>query len=622
MNNTKRLHALLIILLNFCLFSVNADAKQEHKVLLHQQDFAHGTVIIDKPGVYLLAEDISFNPNNAAQLKTEAYFASMPQPEQLQPRGKYDPHAFGLGFFTAILITANNVILDLNGHKLEQSKEHALLQRFYSNIELADQPFIPNQGPHNFGPSIHSAKNVIIRNGILGRASHHGIHGNGGENIWIDQVKFKDFEVAAIALNGVKGLKVTNVYATNRKDIPVLGTFSSAQFIKPYVEYLFNHDSKITLAVNGKELTVQDIRQQLRQSINNVYQDIVKDGRTQIFAVAHPDEYRLFHNPDAVIDGNSYGILINHFGFAVEGFPYQPKNKTQFAENIVIKNTELNNILANVREVVAIKNAKGDAVLDPVGSVFQIKNLDPNDQPLTLSSKNDNNAVYTGNVVANAQALVAKAILAGEFKGSHLDTSRSTFNQDIIDWIEKRKPLATLSKKYGYFCNCDSMIHVNKGVIGYRIDGAKHVELQHTSVTNIKNIGLAGSRVCGKYLTTKSHPKATLVGYGGSVVRGYSFAGSKDITVDDASLDRIRSSSGLICAFDVFTDSENVVINDVKINHLWAGLDFSRSQINPTAPPKAVGIHIGKKTKAVTLQKYSISNLFAFNQVIKVEKEN
>lgn len=606
-----------VLLLSICQLSF---AEQNTQTFLTQKDFSHGTYIIDQPGIYILKEDISFNPNNAAQLGLDAYQASFPLRTQFAPRGPYDPKAFGLGFFTAILITANDVILDLNGHRLEQSKEHALLQRFYSNIELADQPFLPKQGPADFGSSLQAAQHVIIRNGIIGRASHHGIHGNNNRNIWVDHVKFEDFEVAAIALNGVKGLKVTHVTATNRKDVPVIGIFSSAQFIKPYIEYLYRKKSKVKLYVKGKALTITEIRNNLRRAINNVHQDLIINKQSSIAKLEHPMEYALFHNPEAVIDGNSYGFLINREGFAVEGFPHRPKDSKNFAKDIEFDHVGVNNILSEVREVVAMQNPAGDAILDAVGSVFQLKNSDKNNKLLTLTSSTDQ-AKYKGNVVANAQAFVAKAILAGEFKGSKLDTSRSNIDAHLLRWIEKQQPLRALKKGYQFVCNCDSMLHVNKGVMAFRIDGAQNVLLRNTSINRIKNLGLAGSKLCGRYLKYKSHPKATLQGYGGSVVRGYSFAGSENVMMVNAKIDGLRSANGLVCGIDVFTDSHNFRLRNIEINHVWAGLDFSRSQIDPTAPPKAVGIHFGKHTKNVSLGIHDIKNLYAFKRTIKIENE-
>nr|WP_320016610.1 hypothetical protein [uncultured Desulfobacter sp.] len=137
---------LLVFSSAFVLISIGWASNAESVTRLYQSDFMHGTYIIDKPGVYQLAEDISFNPNSTALLGTDAYHAGFPLPDQFAPSGPYEPSAFGIGFFAAIAIPAENVVLDLAGHTIEQSEEHALLQRFFSVIELADQPFIPGQG--------------------------------------------------------------------------------------------------------------------------------------------------------------------------------------------------------------------------------------------------------------------------------------------------------------------------------------------------------------------------------------------------------------------------------------------------------------------------------------------
>ena len=95
-----------------------------------------------------------------------------------QTTPKYQSLGYSLGFFAAIVIAADNVYLNLCGHRIEQSKAFALQQRFFAIIELADAPFIPNQGPGDFSKKIRSCRNVSIRRGTLGRSSHHGIHGN------------------------------------------------------------------------------------------------------------------------------------------------------------------------------------------------------------------------------------------------------------------------------------------------------------------------------------------------------------------------------------------------------------------------------------------------------------
>lgn len=145
-----------------------APARAQTPMMLTQDMFAEGTLILANPGLYTLASDIVFNPNPRS-----AGGDSNPRPAQLKSAGGlYDDAAYGLGFFAAIVITGPNITLDLNGFTLSQHIEHMQKQRFFALIELSSAPFLmvadggcgvnflpparsrrlpsQNQGPHDF----------------------------------------------------------------------------------------------------------------------------------------------------------------------------------------------------------------------------------------------------------------------------------------------------------------------------------------------------------------------------------------------------------------------------------------------------------------------------------------
>lgn len=611
----KTLYIICMMLIGMLCVS-SAFARHPRVNYLYQSDFEDGTYIIRKPGIYRLAEDISFNPHPPGSLADDgvtvldAYTGGNPFPSQLgdPADGKYDPAAFGIGFFAALIIDADNVILDLNGHTIEQSAEHALLQRFFAVISLSDQPFVPGQGPSDFGDVLQSCKNVWIMNGYIGRSAHHGIHGNGNKNIFIYNVDFDGFEVAAVALNGVKNLYIVGSTAINREDVPIIGTFSNARFISPYVDWLVATGSTTTLQVQGTTLTATDIRDALRDSINNVYEDVITDGIGYIDETEHPDEYALYHNKYGIIDGNSYGYLVNQLGAAVGGFPYQPAIPS---ENVTLWGVHILSQRAFINEVIAVKQ-NGKPAIDPIGAVFMVKNEHPyTGEPVTVSSSDDSLATYTGNVLANAQALVAKAALNNEFP-SFLSTTRLNITQDVINWIENGSTLDTLvTSPDGYLCNGDTMFHVNKGVIGFKMDAAKNVTLLNTSAENLENLGEEGSAICGNY--TKSHPDATLTGYGGAAVRGYSFAGSKNVLVKKCTAMNLTSLAGTVTGFDIFTDSQNVFLTNNTVKNIEAGLSFVPNG-GPNEEPDAIGVHIGAETSNVKIHATTVSGFTAYDE--------
>ena len=318
----------------------------KNKIYLKNSDFESGTYIIDKSGYYCLKENIVFNPNSLDFLsKTDPNInpchSSRPTVEQLK-----DPEfkqKFNLGFFAAIAIKADYVVVDLNGFKLEQSSEHNLQQRFYSNIELANQPFLGGQGPSSFGDII-PANNVIIRNGKLGRSSHHGIHGNNNNNILIENLIFEEFEVAAISLNRSNNLLIqNNKIEENSKKVPVLGIFSAGRFIFPLVESLIDIKNK-PLEKNGLKLEAREVYQELVNFLCTTYWGVLnkpnwwasnskeillnlKTGKTSSnideksneYMKVDPSKYFKLVHTNGITDGNVYGILIHAQGVAVHG---------------------------------------------------------------------------------------------------------------------------------------------------------------------------------------------------------------------------------------------------------------------------------------------------------------
>lgn len=565
---------------------------------LYQSDFVNGTYRITESGKYVLAEDIVFNPNPATETQ-DAYDSFFPRPEQLgDGPGQYPTAEFTLGFFAAITIETSDVELDLNQYTIEQSAEHALMQRFFAVIELANSPFIPGQGPHDFTSQLASATNTKIHNGRIGRSAHHGIHGNGNENIYIKDIDFDGFEVAAVALNGVHGLKVKNCDMRNRKDVPVFGTFSAVRFLQRFVDFLVDSGSTTTLSVLGNSLDAQAIQDDLRNSVNNVYADVVATG--EIDQVAHPVEYGVFGNPHRVIDGNAYCFLVNPIGVAVNGFPSTTANG--LSTDVRLEDLNCIDLEAVIREVVALKQ-NGGPVNDPVGALIQLLNKDADGNFLTISlgdSCDLDQASYSGNAIANAQMFVGKAVLAGDFNGqTELDPRRNGVTQAMLDWVEAGEMgnLGDLAAEEGWLCNGDSMFHVQKGVIGFKLDGTDGLRASRLHVKNAINLGLDGSDVCGDY--TFSHPLAVIPFYNGAIIRGFSLAGTLDAFLYKSSAENIRSSNGDAIGVDVHTDSTDSAISRLEVERVRSDRE------------DAIGVRFGEDTSSIELRRFKIRDISA-----------
>lgn len=193
---------------------------------LSSSDFKYGTYRIKKSGKkYCIDEDIEFNPLKGkinAPNNREYWF---PTDSKKYPGCESNTNgAYALGFFAAIAIEADNVELDLEKNTIKQHKYHYFQQRFFSIIEIGKSPFIKGSGPTSFG-KLSTVKNVYIHNGKLGLSSHHGIHSNNAENIHLENLEIRDFEVGGIQMNGFRNLKIIDIdigpSATNVKGMVI-----------------------------------------------------------------------------------------------------------------------------------------------------------------------------------------------------------------------------------------------------------------------------------------------------------------------------------------------------------------------------------------------------------------
>lgn len=586
----------VFILFTFLAVTFAADCSNDDSYTkIRQKDFKQGTYIIDTPGKYCLVEDVSFNPNSLATLQNSNPSATSYDSSDVRNKqftfagGIYDPSAYGIGFFAAIAISAKGVVLDLNGHTLEESEEHALQQRFYANIELADRPFIPGQGPHTFGTPLTPARNVVIRNGRLGRSSHHGIHGNDNTGVRLKNLEIVDWEVAAVALNHVTRLTVKNVYAASRKDVPITGRFSIGRFMRPYIDCMVKKSAPFSLVVNGVEKSVTDIQNDLKNALNNVFEDLITNDRNSISKDDHPDEYGLFHNKHGVVDGNAYGFLINSRGVAVNAFPFLPLDEAVISDDVLFSGVTLDYLAGDIQEIISLKNDAGNAQIGPVGAALQIFNRHPDtNELLTISSEDFDEAIYLGNPVSNAQAIIAKAKLAGWFGPSEngcrgqLDVSRSSINQATLDWIENSTPLSSLLAalpQEPLICNTDTMFHVNKGVIGFKLDGGANVKVENSNIRKIVNMGKLGSTVCNYDTTEQSHPLGGLMlGYNGADTRAFSFSGSQKAVVSNVQVEMVKSFFGAAIGVDIFGNSDDITCENLVFDDLFAGSQATSAQ--------------------------------------------
>ena len=496
-------------------------------VYLKQSHFNNGTLRLRKPALYILQEDIIFEPN-----KNNNFFPTRIQiASGLYPMGSKG--AYHLGFFAAITIEADNIILNLNGKTIRQSKLHNLQQRFYANIELASAPFIPTQGPANFGDTIAIPTNVLIMNGTLGLSSHHGIHGNGMKNIILNEIVFKDMEVAAIALNGAEDSVLYDINVEGiSTNINVLSGYSQGIFIKSFLSSLQRRNKDaLLLNASGSNKNIAMILRELDAELEKTKKYILQTNKPPI---------NIFGNPSQLYDGNVYGIVLNIRGVVVDNFITERAPHALGNKNIHVENVTINNIISEPIEIIAINSAPeediayhGKRMVGPVGDVFHV---------VLASNKN----TYKSNTLANAQLILAK----------YNEPKNGTTNIEapIVEWAEKNRDITNVFAGTGYYYvgAGDSMGHTMKGNIGLFISCGLDINVENISIDGVKTLGRSVGTSPLIILQDKRGDKQ------GAAAIGVMITGSKNIMLSNVSIKNIVSDNGMAKDIQILS-SKNVV---------------------------------------------------------------
>ena len=427
-----------------------------HTVHLRASDFEKGTYRITRPGRYLLAEHIVFSPNPREN--------GVPTPEQRQ--GHYASKAYHLGFFTAIAIECDNVMVDLQGFTLEQSSLHQKQQRFYSNIELSSSPFPAGAGPSDFGDPTPPCTNVIIKNGVLGRSAHHGIHGNDASNIIIEGLEVRDAEVAAISLNGCSHLLIRNNTFHRIGRSLFNSKLSQATFALPFLEKIERHSPQAPFLRKGKHVTIRDIADALRNAIHQA------KGPSK-------DIPEFMRSENGLSDANIYGMVVAGRGLHIGAAKHIPSGDAN--SNVFIHDIEIKDLASKPLEWPAYSchgpvldggttyGGTTPRTIGPVGDVFDITRM------------MDSDGNYFGDPLSDAQLAIAMYGRDGE-------RGRTNICHHLIKWSQGESALG----EYQTISGGDSMGHVMKGSIGVFLPQLQNAKIANIKVHGLKNEGGRG----------------------------------------------------------------------------------------------------------------------------------
>ena len=532
-------------------------------IQLSNENFKNGTFRIIKSGIYKLTENIIFSPNSNIYTSLNCHdllnVLDNFHPTESQ-KSDYPTPPYQFGFFAAITIECDNVILDLNGFSIEQSMLHYIHQRFFSCIELNKSPFIKKQGPSDFGDAkgINGdfPNNIYIKNGILGRSSHHGIHGNGNKNVLIENLIIKDFEVCGIAINGGENIICRFIDLPNSlQNVPINFLYSNSLYTRRFLYQLWDHDPEAYININGEEkIFVKEVICQLQsEMIENVYIPLLENREIKS---------ELFKNKSDLPEGNIYALVFNGLGVVVNDFIVD-NTGVLGNKNIIIHDINIKNIDSFPREILGLTDIDG-LHKGTVGNIM----------PYLIVTDIDNGYIYKSNPVTNATVILSKY--------KQIDSSFNIRSKSlniplymINEWFEKKTDINLVIKNNNlkYVNLRDQMAHYMKGNIMVFISGANNTKVKNINLNNIKNSGLEcdcqEDRIQNyKYIfDNKEYPNFNLyyADYKGDDIVAILIAGSKNVECSNIECNNINTDNGLCVGIKIVGKCEEINNNNINI---------------------------------------------------------
>jgi len=568
---------------------------------IYQCNFNEGTLMLSKPGYYKLRENIVFKPNPCSD-----YF---PRSDQKQ----YNTPGFLMGFFAVICIYGEDIYLELDGFTISASEEFILQQRFFSIIELANSPFIfvngASQGPGAFSTfdSFRAAKNVIISGGILGRNSHHCVHGSKTSYVLLEDLVCEQFEFVGVAINGSENLMFHRVdIRDSRKDIPVLATYSAARFARLFARRFLSRQP-FSLPLNMRKELIRRLTL-LEIQLDETFSEIMSCGQTT---------NELFRNDCQLPDGNVYGLLVKNNGFAVNELE-SSSTTAELSSNVFCRRVSINNIEGRVDEILGLSLRDGTGgQVDVAGAVLQIDRI-------------VRDGKYHGNVLSDLQLYLAEISLT-----LVIPIGKTNITFDVINWSKGYGEFINLMESgYKFVKGTDSMLHINKSVFAFRIDAINNFAMEKCSYDNIRNVGRIGiTDEFEKVGQIKNHDLFQRDRYCGADTTGISISYCKNVSIENFKGYNLFSRNGNAIGISEYFGSTNIRLDRVKLKNIKAGnkkkcdkrgKPLGENYYGKLVPckelPRAIGIRYEKRNEAIVeIKDVTICNLSSPAKPIKIE---
>eukprot|EP01084_Bolivina_argentea_P090521 163099_1 len=571
---------------------------------LYQSDFEHGTYRITKAGRYVVMEDILFNPHPSSMMSdvNSDMTAWRPHEDQqdLYPGASQFRGPYFMGFWAAITVETDDVILDLNDHSIAMDEAFYYQQRWFSIISLTSQYYLPGQGIGFFGSDPRFASNVIIKDGTLGLTSHHCIHGNFNKHVLIEHIVCRDFETHAIQLNGFDHVTIRNVEIGSSSSIAFLrGEYGHARALLPRLQKVADENPERKIHFDGREdaVTMNELIESLIGKMNLIFDFVYNKNEPVITTTEEQKEWddtlQLFYNPSGLPNGASlYGIYLNTKG---ENAMSYHLNTHSFSSHAVLDHVTIHDMRHKMIEYIRVStttmNPFGSTYLNPLQAPYDATQMFDSLDPQDLAST----PRYKGSIMTDILFALSDMTDNWDYLQSQL-----IFKEQTLPWA-KGEDLNALSDNLVIGCNNDVMLQSGKGLMAIRMDGVQHAHVSNVQIYNLFSETPLGSDACGTYTHNNDGghiaQKAPMqVGFSGNTVQGIALNAADNIKISDIFIHDVQSHTGDALGIAVWPSVNLAIEGDVTIRDINAGwlipdqINALQWESRPNRAPMACGV--------------------------------
>ena len=302
----------------------------------------------------------------------------------------------------------------------------------------------------------------------------------------------------------------------------------------------------------NRTLTIQEIYDNLIKSLDIAYRSFFDSNSNEDKDdILYQEAIELFTNPSELPDGSALYGMVLHIG-----------------QNVQMSNIKIQDLRSNTNEVPAAyfdscqSNYSQDdgykVIKGPFGDVMDLRRMVGNWNNAQIIDLGDDytELEYVGNALSDAQ--IALGLFGSE--GDTLYGSQGQ-NDEFLKWAlneYNNESYNGLPSCVSFVCNGDIMFHINKGIIGLRVDLIENVEIENIVIKRLINKSPLASYACSNYSgphdggNPQSEPNE---GGMGTDTKGISICGG-DVIFDGFNnvIEKLISFNGDVVGLDIKKD--------------------------------------------------------------------